>query len=89
MQAEVAEPLDLERVAEKIADRGLTVPAVIFLELHRPLAHLASQAMVVTWPLVAPFLGLRRFEQVRDLLADPEQYRSFVALLEAKAAESE
>lgn len=89
-QTEPEQPgLDLERVAEAIARRGLTVPAVMLLELHRPLAPLASQAMVVGWPLLAPLLGLRRFDEVRDILADRERFDAFVTLLGAKAAAAE
>lgn len=81
--------LDLERVAEAIARRGLSVPAAMFLELHRPLAPIASQALVVGWPILAPLLGLRRFEEVRDVLADRERLNDFIALIEQKAAAAE
>lgn len=76
---------DPERWAEWIAARGLATPAVLFLELHRPLAHLASQFMIIGTPLLAPLLGLERFEGLRELLADDAQYERLLALIEEKA----
>ncbi|MBI2300977.1 MAG: hypothetical protein HYU66_18860 [Armatimonadetes bacterium] len=81
------EPLDLDRLARGIAERGLAVPAVFFLELHRPLAHLASELALIGSPLLASLLGLRRFEQLRAVLADPEQYEALVTSIERHAAE--
>lgn len=83
------EPLDLDRLARGIAERGLAVPAVFFLELHRPLAHLASQLALLGSPLLAAMLGLQRFEQLRAVLADPEQYEALVAGIERHAREEQ
>ncbi len=77
--------LDLDGLAQAVVDRGLAVPAMFFLELHRPLAHLASQAMVVGTPILAPLLGLSRFDELREVLADPIRYKAFLELLENKA----
>ncbi len=83
------EPLDPQAVAQAICDRGLAVPAVLFLEMHRPLAHLASQFLIVGTPFLAPLLGLERFAQLRRLLAEPECYAAFIAAVEARAGAAE
>ncbi len=76
-------PAELEAVAQAIVERRLTVPAVFFLELHRPLAGLAGQAAVLGTPLLAPLLGLDRFRTLQRVLADPAQFNAFLDRLEA------
>lgn len=82
---EPADRLDLEAVAEWVVNRGLAVPAVLALEMHRPLAHLGSQALLVSAPLLAPLLGLRRFEDLVALLADAERYAALLDRIEERA----
>lgn len=77
---------DLERLAAAIAERGLAVPAVFFLELHRPLATLSSHLMVVGSPFLAALLGLERFERWRGVLADPRRYAGLLEGIERAAA---
>lgn len=61
-----------DTLADFVVKRGLEVPAMIFLESHKPLSFLASQSLVVTLPFIAPFFGsqnvgrLSRFLQKRE-----------------------
>lgn len=73
-----APALDLESYARWIVDRGLAVPAVFFLELHRPLAGLASHTMLAGGPLLDTMLGVDRCRELREALADPERYEAFI-----------
>ena len=48
------EDLDiLSRVATWVVDRRMTVPAILFLESHRPLSFVGSQVMIAASPVVA------------------------------------
>jgi hypothetical protein len=75
----------IEAVAQLVVDRRLEAPAVFFLELHKPLAGLSSQAMLVGAGLLAPLLGLERFNGLQGVLADPRRYEALMQRIEAKA----
>ena len=45
------------KIASEIVRRGLTVPAILFLEMHKPLSYIASQGAVVLSPFLMPFMG--------------------------------
>ena len=62
----------IERAAERIARYRLQSPAVLFLEMHRPLAGVASQLVHFASPFFAPFLGLERVEDLALLLSKGE-----------------
>ncbi|MBI5831411.1 MAG: hypothetical protein HZB16_03765 [Armatimonadetes bacterium] len=73
---------EMERMARFIVDRGLATPAVLFLGLHRPLAHLSSQALVVSGGVLAPLMGMDQFRALHDTLADQDHYDAFLDRLE-------
>lgn len=60
----------LDRVAREVTRRRLEVPAILALEMHRPLTFLGSQALVVFTPLLAPAFGLDNLEKLTRLLQD-------------------
>lgn len=60
----------LERAAQEVVRRRLEVPTILALELHRPLAFLSSQALVVFTPLLAPAFGLQNLQKLSHLLED-------------------
>ena len=60
----------LDRVALEVTRRRLEVPAVLALELHRPLTFLGSQALIVFTPLLGPAFGLENLQKVSKLLED-------------------
>jgi hypothetical protein len=77
----------LERVAQAVAGRRLEVPAVLLLELHRPLAFIGSQALVVFTPLLGPIVGLKTLQTLTQLLADRENLDRLIDRIEALAEE--
>jgi len=87
--AETPLPPESERMARFIVDRGLATPAVLFLGLHRPLAHLSSQALIVGGGLLAPLMGLDQFRALHDTLADPDSYDAFLDRIETLTRESD
>lgn len=60
----------LDRAAREVVRRRLEVPTILALELHRPLAFLSSQALVVFTPLLAPALGLETLQKLSRLLEE-------------------
>lgn len=76
----------LERVARQVVRRRLEVPAILFLELHRPLAFLSSQALILFTPLLGPAFGLENLQRLTRLMADRENLDRLIERIEALAA---
>ncbi len=79
----------IDRLAERIAHRGLAVPAVLLLDLFRPFSFIASQALLLCQPLSG---WMNMEQQVADyagLLADRSNLDYLVARLEQGANREE
>jgi hypothetical protein len=76
---ELGEPLSEEEtqkfvddVATAVVKRRLETPAVLFLEMHKPISYIASQGLIVAMPFLGPIIGMdrmakfSRFLQTRD-----------------------
>lgn len=79
----------IERVAELIVRRSLSVPAILALEMHRPLAFTLSQGMIALTPLFGPLLGLQRLQTLSRLLAEPGGVEALIHRIEDKATTPE
>lgn len=60
-----------DSVARRVVGLGLALPAILFLEMHRPLGRLAGQAVVVATPVLAPVFGLGGMQGLSRLLYHP------------------
>lgn len=63
-----AQRLVVDRVAMAIARRHLTTPALLFLELSRPLNYIAAQAMHYFHPIASAVLDTRGYEVFAQFL---------------------
>jgi hypothetical protein len=84
--AETAEAL-VDRLARFVVDRGMEAPAVLFLEMHKPLSFLAGQSALVAAPLLAPFVGMDRLRDLSELLSEPDGIETLLRRIEDYAAE--
>jgi hypothetical protein len=89
MSASWMDPLEREeeeriisQVAGVIGKRKLETPAILFLEMHRPLANVGSHAVVAFAPFVAPFLGSDQTSEMSRLLATPGAVERLIQKLE-------
>ena len=69
-----------DHLAAELQRRGLSAPARLLLDAHRPLRPLLAQASLFLSPLGQPLLG-RTFSQVRALLDDGPAYDALVERL--------
>lgn len=60
----------LDFVTARVHKYGLEMPAILFLEINRPLAGLAGQAAYLFTPLFGAFLGLDKVERYASLIGD-------------------
>jgi hypothetical protein len=71
----------IEKLSRAIVSRRLQSPAVLFLELNRPLGFLASQAALFARPFLGFFLQPEDVSAAAEMLADPEAFDQLLARL--------
>lgn len=72
----------LERIARGIVQRGMSAPAVLFLEMNKPLTFVASQSLVVLTPFLAPFVGVENVYRYSRLLEKRENVERLIERIE-------
>lgn len=72
----------LERIAQGIVRRGMAAPAVLFLELNKPLSFVASQSLIVLTPFLAPFVGIENVHRYSRLLEKRENVELLIERIE-------
>jgi hypothetical protein len=72
----------LEQMSQQICRWRLTLPAIIFLQVTRPLSFIASQALLLCQPLISAFYDAPQIAGYADLLADRTNVDRLVARLE-------
>ena len=78
----------LERVAARVVELRLEVPAILTLESVRPLSFVASQAMIFFQPLVQALLRFSDYQRFAALAERREALETLTALIERRADES-
>ncbi len=73
----------IERAANEIGRRKLEVPAVLFLELHKPLAFVGSQSSIMFAPFIAPFVGFDFVNNYSRLFAKRENVERLLQRIES------
>jgi len=58
----------LDKLAKKTVQRGMAVPAILFLESVKPLNFIGSQVMVFFEPIVQSLFNFRDYDTVRGAL---------------------
>jgi hypothetical protein len=71
----------LERVAMFVHEKRLHGPATILLEMYRPLVTLCYSAGVVSGPLLYPFIGIDRTQQLIEILKKPENLDALIEMI--------
>jgi hypothetical protein len=78
----------IDKLAGEICRRGLSSPALMFFESHKPLAFLGSQAGVVASPFLIPILGFDKVNDYTRLFAKRENVEKLVERIETRAQET-
>ena len=60
----------IDKLAQRVTRYDLCVPAVLFLEMHRPFAYLAGQSLVLGSGLLGPLFGAQNVQQMSKLFED-------------------
>lgn len=75
----------LERVAVVVVDRGMAVPAMVFLESMGPMNFLGSQALHFFTPILEVVFPQRDVERVAQLLERRDTLSRLTVLIESHA----
>lgn len=76
----------IESLAKKIAGRRLETPAVLFLDMHKPLSFIASQSLMVAMPFLAPVFGAQSIADLSKLLAERDNVEALITRIEEMSA---
>ncbi len=72
----------LDRLAEKVIERRLAAPAILFLESSKPLSFLGNQAMVFFQPIVQTIFNFKTYDDIMDLLEDRDNIEYLLKKIE-------
>jgi hypothetical protein len=78
----------LERVAARVVELRLEVPAILTLESVRPLSFVAGQAMLFFQPLVQALLRFDEYRRFAALVGRGDALEALTALIERRSHES-
>ena len=76
----------LDRVADAVVKRGMTAPAMVFLESLGPMNFLGSQALYFLTPIVEWAFNAKEVEQVARLLERRETISRLITIIDTKSA---
>jgi hypothetical protein len=72
----------LEKVAKKVVQWRMTVPAILFLESVKPLNFIGAQAMVFFEPIVQSIFSLKDYDTFRLTLERRENIENLLQIIE-------
>lgn len=78
----------LERMASRVVELRMEVPAVLTIESAKPLSFLASQAMTFFEPMVQSLFRFSDYRRAASLLERRDALEKLASLIEDKAEAS-
>jgi len=77
----------VERIARAVVRRRMETPAILFLEMHRPVSFIAGQSLVVLSPFVGPFVGIENVQIISRLLESRDNIDCLIRRIEELSVE--
>lgn len=72
----------IERLAKRVVQYDLRVPAILFLEMHRPFAYLAGQSLLLGSGFLGPLFGPQNIQQMAKLFEKRENVDRLIERIE-------
>ena len=85
---EHAEGEIIQRLAAKVVEWKMTVPAILFLESVKPLNYIGAQAMVFFEPIVQTIFNLKDYDTFRIMMEKRENVEKLLLKIEELDAEA-
>jgi hypothetical protein len=84
----LAEAELMRRLAAKVVEWQMTVPAILFLESVKPLNYIGAQAMVFFEPIVQTVFNLKDYDTMRIMMEKRENVELLLLKIEELDAEA-
>lgn len=78
----------LHKVARKVVEKRMTVPALMFIESVKPLNFIGSQLMVFFEPIVQTLFDFKSYTIFREIIEDRNNVEKLMQLIEHYDAKS-
>ncbi len=78
----------VERAARWIVEKGLATPAVLLLEMHKPVAPIGSMMLLGAMPFLGPFVGFGVIERASLFAEDRGNIERLITRIEELSEES-
>lgn len=72
----------ITRLAKRIQQSGFVTPAILFLEMTKPLALLGSHAMVFFGPIINSFIKTDGYYHAAELFEEPDTVEFLLSEIE-------
>lgn len=72
----------IDELARKIVDKRMETPAIMFLEVHKPVTFLASQSMLVASPFLVPLFGADGVQKYSRLFSSADNVELLIERIE-------
>ena len=72
----------LDKLAKKVIEYRMTVPAIMFLETVKPLSYIGSQTMVFFEPMVKAVFNVAEYDEIRILMEDRRNVEELLGRIE-------
>lgn len=78
----------LEKLAKKTVERGMTIPAILFLESTKPVNFIMSQVLVFFEPIIQSVFNFKDYNNLQTALEKRETLEILLLKIEAYDAEA-
>ena len=73
----------ISTLAQEIADRGMSVPAIFFLESTKYISFVGSQFLVFLGPFATCFINNKKYYNFAELLEDRDNIEFLISEIES------
>ncbi|MFQ6609352.1 MAG: hypothetical protein ACE5D7_00990 [Fidelibacterota bacterium] len=77
----------LTKFSRKIVDRGMSIPAILFLESVKYVSFIGSQALVFFGPIITAFIRSEPYYRLTELLEDRKNIEFILTEIERMETE--
>src|ERR1043166_5139054 len=77
----------IEKLAQRVIRYELSMPALLFLEMHRPFSFLIGQSLVLGSGFLSPLFGPQKVQQMAKLFENQNNIDRLLARIEALEAD--
>ena len=75
----------IESFARRVVDRGMEIPAVMMLEVSKPVSFLVSQVALLAGPVLYPFFGMDKVDRFAGFMNSRQNVEMLIKRIEELA----